>query len=224
MKDECCLCGRVLPLYSLKRCLICKRFYCRSCMTTNLWSEQRDLICLNCARRIVAPKHSNSKYGPLREQLRRRGQFTSLVTVTFSQIEAIIRNDLPSRALENEKWWKNSATTAQGHAWTSAGWTVQSVDLKGRSITFKKSINTEELQPSRKRRRKAKNIEKPFAPIPVKPLRILKPSKTKIAKVIARARNVERRRTTVGYRGKFKLKSPYEKRLFKPEAKPKLQG
>ncbi len=192
-------------------------------MTTNLWSEQRNLICLNCARRIVAPRRFSSKYSPLWEQLRRRGQFTSLVTVTFSQIEAIIRNDLPSRALEDEKWWKNSETTAQGHAWISAGWNVQSVDLKGRRVTFKKAINAEELAFSRKRRRKSKKIEKPFAPVPVKPLRILKPSKTKIAKVVARAKNVERRRATISYKGKMKPKSSYEKRLFKLDAKPKLQ-
>jgi hypothetical protein len=49
----------------------------------------------------------------------------------------------------------------------------------------------------------------------------MQPSKTKIAQVQARARNVERQRIMhQQQKGKFQPKSTYEKRLFKPDAKP----
>lgn len=218
MKDECGLCGRVLSLYTLKRCSRCKKLYCRSCMTLNLWSEQRDLICLNCARRIVAPRHAGSKYGPLREYLWRRGRFTSLVTLTFAKVEGIINSDLPFGALRSKEWWNNSEASSQGYAWTSAGWQVQSVDLEERVVTLKKQAKETSTPPYRSRRRRAK-AQKPFTPVPVRPRRILKPSKTRIAKVVARAKNVERRKATPSYNMK-RPKSAYEKRLYKPEAKP----
>lgn len=226
MKDECALCGRVLSLYSLRRCPRCKKLYCRSCMTMNLWSEQRDLICLNCARRIVAPQHVGSKYSPLRDYLWRRGKFTSLATLSFSDIEGIIKNDLPFGALRSGEWWNNNETTSQGYAWTSTGWMVQSVDLKGRTVTFKKLLKEgEERLPRKKKRRRVKKEEqKPFTPVPVKPLKVRKPSRTRIAKAVARAKNVERRRAVASYGVKFKPKPAYEKRLYKPEAKPSSQG
>ena len=217
MKDECALCGRVLSLYSLRRCPRCKKLYCRGCVTRNLWSEQRDLLCLNCARRIVAPQRGGSKYTQLREHLWRRGQFTSLVTLKFHTIEGIINSDLPLGALRSQEWWNNSETTAQGYAWTSAGWNVQSVDLNGRTVTFRRVAKETPRQP-RKRRKAAP--QKPFTTIPEKPYRIRIPSKTRVAKALARAKNVERRMAAAPYKGKFKPRSAYEKRLFKPEAKP----
>lgn len=188
-------------------------------MTINLWSEQRDLICLNCARRIVAPRRAGSKYSSLREYLWRRGQFTSLVTLTFSKIEGIIKSDLPFGALRSEEWWNNNEMTSQGYAWTNAGWKVQGIDLKGRTVTFKK-LAKEGMTHMPRKKRKAKTAKKPFTPVPVKPRRIRKPSKTRIARAVARAKNVERRRATTTYKINFKPKSAYEKRLYKPEAKP----
>jgi len=45
---------------------------------------------------------------------------------------------------------------------------------------------------------------------------------TRIAKAQARLINVERKKSSVRrYRGKFKPQPVYEKRLYKPEAKPK---
>jgi len=224
MKDECSLCGRVLSLYSLRRCPRCKRLYCRSCMTMNLWSEQRDLICLNCARRIVAPRRPTSKYGPLREYLWRRGKFSSLVTLSFSKLEGIINADLPFGALRNEEWWSDNEATAQGYAWTSAGWKIQSVDLKERTVTFKKQLKEGEVVQAKRRRRRSKTSQKPFTPVPVKPRRIRKPSKTRIARAVARAKNLERKKAATLYKIKFKPKSAYEKRLYKPEAKPASQN
>jgi hypothetical protein len=219
MKDECSICGRVLSLYSLRRCPVCKKLYCRGCMTTNLWSEQRDLICLNCARRIVAPRRGGSKYSSLREYLWRRGKFTSIVTLDFHKVEGIISSDLPLGALRSEEWWSNSETSAQGYAWTSAGWKVQSLDLKERTVTFKKVAEGA----SRPRRRRRVKAQKPFTPVPDKPRRMRVPSKTRIARAIARARNLERRSAAAPHKIKLKPRPAYEKRLYKPEAKPTSQ-
>ena len=223
MKDECAICGRVLSLYSLRRCPRCKKLHCRSCMTTNLWSEQRDLICLNCARRIVSPRGPTSKYGPLREYLLRRGKFTILTTLTFSKIEGVINGNLPFGALRSDQWWNNDENTAQGYAWRSAGWEVQSVDLKERAVTFKKLVAEGHAPVPRSKRGRTGKAQKPFKPVPVRPRRIRKPSKTRVAKAIARARNVERRRAAMQLGQRSKPKSAYEKRMYKPEAKPTRQ-
>ncbi|MCW3981689.1 MAG: hypothetical protein NWE81_01015 [Candidatus Bathyarchaeota archaeon] len=188
-------------------------------MTRNLWSEERDLICLNCARGIVTPRRSGLKYGSLNEYLGRRGQFTSLLTLSFSKIEGIINDNLPFSALRDASWWSNSQATPQGHAWTGAGWSVQSVDVTARRVRFKKN-RQDGLEPSRKKRRKA---QQPFTPVPVKPRKTRRPSKTRVARAVARARNIERRRATAPYTIRSKHKSAYEKRLYKPEAKPSSQ-
>jgi hypothetical protein len=207
-----------MSLYSLRTCPRCRKLYCRGCMTRNLWSgEQRDFVCLNCARRIVSPRQKASKYTRLREHLWRRGQFTSLVTLKFSAIEGIIDDDLPLGALRNSEWWNNSENSTQGYAWTSAGWNVQSLDLNGRTVTFRKVIQ-DTHRPSRKRRKAAP--QKPFTTVPEKPLKIRVPSKTHVARALARARNVERKMATTTYGGRFKPRRAYEKRLFKPDAKP----
>jgi hypothetical protein len=95
------------------------------------------------------------------------------VTLSFSKLEGVINADLPFGALRNEEWWNNSKSTSQGYAWTSAGWKVQSVNLKERTVTFKKQPKEGEIVPKkRRRRRKTKTSQKPFTPVPVKPRRI----------------------------------------------------
>jgi hypothetical protein len=190
-------------------------------MIKDSWSDQRDLICLNCARRIVAPRRSRSKYGPLREYLWRRGNFTRIVTLSFSRIEGIIKTDLPLSALRSEDWWRKNETTAQGYAWRIAGWNVQSVDLKERTVTFRK-ISAARLSAPRRRPRK-KAVQRAFTPVPPRPRRPRKPSKTRVSRVLARARNVQRKRITTSYSGKLKKKSVYEKRLYKSDAKPSVE-
>lgn len=217
MKDECRLCKRALPLYSLRRCTRCGKLYCRSCMTKNLWSEERDLICLNCARRIVAPRITTSKFALLKKYLRYRGRYTTSVTLSFSKIEGIIRDNLPLNAVRNEDYWKNNP------AWTSTGWKASHIDLKERTVTFLR--DTLIPSPKKKRKRPKKN-EKDFTPVPVKPRRIRKPSKTRIAKVVARSKNIEGRRATSTLkptRVKLRPISAFEKRHYDLKAKPTIQ-
>ncbi|UCB60597.1 MAG: hypothetical protein JSW72_00590 [Candidatus Bathyarchaeota archaeon] len=190
-------------------------------MTKNLWSEERDLLCLNCARRIVAPRRQTSKYGPLREYLWRRGTFANLITLSFSKIEGIINADLPFNALRNAKWWRNTEATTQGYAWTSVGWRAQNVNLEDRTVTFKKQLEEGKAgHMKKKRRRRTKTSQTPFTPVPVRIRRIRQPSKTRIAQALARAKNVERKKASKPYKTKLKPKSAYEKRIYDPEAKP----
>jgi len=87
-------------------------------------------------------------------------------------------------------------------------------------VTFKRLVTEEANRPRRRRRPKS---QKPFTPIPDKPRRMRVPSKTRIARAIARAKNMEQKRTAALYKIKLKPKSAYEKRLYKPEARPASQ-
>ena len=71
------------------------------------------------------------------------------------------------------------------------------------------------------KRRRREQLKKPFTPVPVKRIKPRKPSKTKISKIIARMQNIQRLKASGRLRGKFKPKPAHEKRLFKPEAKPR---
>lgn len=215
-REECSLCGRVMPYYALRRCFRCKRLVCKSCITEDL-VEGRYLVCLNCARRFASPKGSFSgKYTPLTFYLSRKAQWTRWVKLQFSRIEEIIGGDLPLSAIQTAEWWNNTEATPQGKAWLSVGWTVKEVDLKEGTVVF---TRPDVVEPEKKHRRKrlAPKVDLPE----YKPRRVKKPSLTRIAKAQARLHNIARRKASARqYRGKFKPKTAYEKRLYKPDAKP----
>jgi hypothetical protein len=82
---------------------------------------------------------ATSKYGALSVFL--ATQPGDSATCTFAQIEAILGEALPRTALSNRAWWANNP---QGHvqarAWLGAGWQVDSVDFRARSVTFRRGI------------------------------------------------------------------------------------
>lgn len=215
MREVCSLCGRTFSYYSLKRCYRCRRLYCRDCVT---FTWDGNVICLNCARRLVSPRIRGSKYSPLSRYLARRARYTDHATLTFAKIEEIIRDSLPFSATHNRNWW-SAQSSVQAQAWLNVEWRVYDVNLEDKTVTFKREglIKT-------KTRRKRRKVVSPFMEKtlrPSKPRRRREPSKTKIARAQARLQNVERRRSSMRqYRGKFKPKSAYEKRLYRPEAKP----
>jgi hypothetical protein len=169
---------------------------------------------------MVSPKKLGTKYSPLSRYLLRRRQFTERVVLPFAEIEGIIGDNLPLSSSRNGEWWSNTRFSAQGRSWIDVGWNIESVDFNNRTVTFtrvaKPEIKQEKkvkekkqteffLQPLRRRRRKRPEL----------------PSKTKIGLAQARLRNIERRKMTSQlHRGGKVSKSVYEKRLFKPEAKP----
>jgi hypothetical protein len=97
---------------------------------------------------------------------------------------------------------------------------VQEVSLKEGYVVFHK---VREIQPKTtgRKTRSSSQITKPFTPAPVRIPRRKEPSKTKVSKLYARIKNLERQRTSLPtYRGSFRPKPRYEKRLFGKKEKP----
>jgi hypothetical protein len=174
------------------------------------------MLCLHCARRIVSPR-SVSKYAGLANHLKFRGAFTGLVKLSFARIDGLIGSNLPMSAYRDESWWSNSPANAHAKAWLDVGWEVQEVNLKEGYVAFKKV-----RQVPFKRKSRRNEIKKPFTPVPVRSSKPKVPSKTKVSKLYARIKNLERQRTAarVPVRG-FKPKPQHEKKLFKSSEKPR---
>jgi len=223
MREECSLCGGIFSYYHLRRCYRCGRLYCSNCIMFT-WNKNvlRSVpICLNCARRFVSSRRMGTKYSPLSEYLARRGRYTDLVTLTFAKIQSIIGDSLPSSASQDMHWWNNTPSRVQAQAWIDVGWRVQDVNLSERTVTFRKVARPEIETGKKRRKRISALVGKSFRPPKPQTFLRRRPSETRIAKAWARLRNVERRKlSTRRYRGKFKPQSTFEKRLYKPEAKP----
>jgi hypothetical protein len=76
------------------------------------------------------------KYDPLREYLVSQiGQGDELA-MSFAEIEGLVGR-LPASAGAQRAWWETTnAAKAEAHAWLSAGWRVQSVDLRAKQVVF----------------------------------------------------------------------------------------
>lgn len=224
MEEACSLCGRVFPYYTLRRCSRCRRLYCGDCIIFT-WDRnvfRHVAVCLNCARRSVSPRRIGSKYTPLSAYLARRARFTTIVTLSLAKIEEIIGANLPSSAFHAQRWWTSSRSSAQGQARLDVGWGVEGVDLDERTVTFKR-VTGETAKTYSKTRdwRRGTSEWRKKAPRPTMPRRRRRPSKTRISKAMARLRNIEREKASMRqYRGRFRPKSAFEKRLYKPDAKP----
>lgn len=180
--------------------------------------DPRAMFCLNCARRLVSPRPV-TKYSGLTSYLKFRGAFTHTVKLSFASLDGIIGSNLPMSAYSNESWWRNSPSSAQAKAWLAAGWEAQEVNLKEGYAVFKKTrvATVRNL----KRSPKETCIKKPFTPVPVRVSKPKQPSKTKLSKLYARIKNLERKKASMpNYRGSFKPKPKHEKTLFSSNKKP----
>jgi hypothetical protein len=78
------------------------------------------------------------KYMPLEKYLRELPANLSEVTLGFEQIEGILNNKLPASAYEDQRWWEHE--TEGNHinqrAWTTAGWEINSLDVKAQMVKF----------------------------------------------------------------------------------------
>ncbi len=174
------------------------------------------MLCLHCARRIVSPR-TVSKYAGLESHLKFRAAFTSQVKLTFARIDGLIGSNLPMNAFRDPAWWSNSSSSVHAKAWLNAGWEVQEVNLKEGWVIFKKARDV----PYKKSKRSKLEITKPFTPVPVRPPRSKVPSKTKVSKLYARIKNLERQRSMArGQIRGFKPRSQHEKKLFNSNKKP----
>ena len=218
MKDECGICGRVMRTTYMRQCQRCKKLYCRDCMTPDVATgDPNMMLCLHCARRVVSPRIV-SKYSGLEGHLKFRAAFTNTVQLKFARIDGLIGSNLPMAAYRDPAWWSNTSSSTHAKAWLDAGWEVQEVNLKEGYAIFKKvrSVTV------KKAKRNKLEITQPFTPVPVHLPKSKVPSKTKVSKLYARIKNLERQRAMPRQpiRG-FKPKSQYQKKLFKPNEKPR---
>ncbi len=190
MKDECGICGRVLRTTFMRKCERCKKLFCRDCMTPDVATgDPNMMLCLHCARRVVSPR-TVSKYAGLEGHLKFRAAFTNCVKLSFARIDGLIGSNLPMDAYRDLAWWNNASSSIHAKAWLNAGWEVQEVKLKEGNVTFKKVRSVA----FKKSNHKKLEITKPFIPVPVQKSRSKIPSKTKVSKLYARIKNLERQR------------------------------
>jgi hypothetical protein len=148
------------------------------------------MLCLHCARRVVSPRIV-SKYAGLESHLKFRAAFTNLVNLSFARIDVLIGSNLPMDAYRDLDWWNNTSLSIHTKAWLSAGWEVLEVNLKEGNVTFKKVRSVA----FKKSKQKKMEIIKPFTPVPEHRPRSKIPSKTKVSKLYARIKNLERQRS-----------------------------
>lgn len=214
-EEKCSLCKRTIPHSKLIRCLRCKQLFCRSCITEDL-IEGKYLVCLNCSRRFVSPKRTfKGKYTPLTMYLSRKANWSRWVKLPFSRVEGIIGRDLPASAHQTTEWWTKT-NLSHTKAWISIGWNVKEVNLEDKIVIF---TRPEVLAPKTQTRRKKTSAHVSLPEY--KPRKTKTPSLTRIAIAQGRLHNISRRKASIRkYRGKFRPKSAYEKRLWKSEEKP----
>jgi hypothetical protein len=148
------------------------------------------MVCLHCARRLVAPV-TKGKYDGLERHLKFRAAFTSTVKLSFARIDGLIGSNLPMAAYRDSSWWSNSSSSAHAKAWLDAGWEVQETNLKEGYVTFNK---VREVKFKKSHSQRKLEINKPFTPVPVHIPKSKVPSKTKVSKLYARIKNMERNR------------------------------
>ena len=94
--------------------------------------------------RISTPSPKKSHEGS-----KRVGPYTALrshlgqvsgdrVDLSFSQIETILRRELPASARNHRAWWANDTSHSHALAWLDPGWKVDQVNLTAERVTFRK--------------------------------------------------------------------------------------
>jgi len=151
------------------------------------------------------PVASRRKYTQLEGYLTRKARYSNFVTLSFRFIEEILGDKLPDSAYINEKWWRNSLNRTPSEAWLTVGWKVERVDLVKKEVSFIKDKPS--LLGDKKKRIRRSPISPAFKDLALKrkPKKSLHLSKTKLAKALARYKNIERQRSTQRtFKGKLK--------------------
>ena len=76
------------------------------------------------------------KYDPLRDYLSRSNE--QEITLSFSEVEDILLDTLPSSARNHRAWWGNGGHT-QAYAWMEAGYRVSEVDYALELVAFERT-------------------------------------------------------------------------------------
>jgi hypothetical protein len=79
-----------------------------------------------------------SKYAPLEQYLRELPSTQKEVTLSFAQIEEILKSKLPASAYEDSRWWEHETegNHVNKRAWSTAGWKVAEVNVKKKRAGF----------------------------------------------------------------------------------------
>ncbi|KZL49465.1 transcriptional regulator [Nodularia spumigena CENA596] len=86
-----------------------------------------------------------SKYQPLLNFL--SGSNQSEITLSFDEIESLIKDILPNSAKNKRAWWSNRSKGAlQASAWINAGYRVDDVDFDNKCVTFRQFAINEQVQ------------------------------------------------------------------------------
>jgi hypothetical protein len=83
---------------------------------------------------VTQPVGDSPAYRALEEHL--RSNEGDEVTLTFTQIEALLGRPLPESARRHRPWWSNDLTHSHARAWMGSGWRVASVDMDDQIVTF----------------------------------------------------------------------------------------
>jgi len=215
VENKCSLCGAEFPSFLLNRCSRCGRLYCNNCI---IQREDREPICLNCAKKLITPRISwRSKYTYLREYLASKANFSERIRLSFRRIEEIMGDRLPQSALNNPEWWSNRPWRSHSESWLSVGWMVEKIDLEKREVIFRRmkpiEINT-------KRKQRHKRLSEEFKSLALKSKRQKRiRSKRKITEAIIRMKNLKRRLPQEKLRLN-KQRNAYEKRLYRLDVRP----
>jgi hypothetical protein len=113
-----------------------------------------------------------------------------LVTLSFERIDGLIGSNLPMDAYKDPAWWSNASSSITAKVGLDTGWEVHEVSLKEGNVTFKKVRGVA----FKKSKQKKLELTQPFTPVPVHRLRSKIPSNTKVSKLYARIKNLERQR------------------------------
>lgn len=88
-----------------------------------------------------------SKYEPLANHLSESGQ--AAIPMSFAEIERIIGAGLPPSAFRHRAWWSNNPSNSViTYAWLKAGYKSADVDMPGRQLVFRRSVQNGVLPPS----------------------------------------------------------------------------
>lgn len=81
-----------------------------------------------------------SKYTPLETYLRELPSTQKEATLSFAQIEEILKSKLPTSAYEDNRWWEHETegNHVNKRAWSTAGWKVVEVNVKAKWARFVK--------------------------------------------------------------------------------------
>lgn len=207
--NMCALCEEIYSSSMLYTCDICGRKYCGNCILF----EDEKRICLRCYVKRLFNHSSKRKYAPLSVLLAKLSRLRSKITLDFNKIEDIIGDKLPESAYKYYYWWSNVRNREPSESWLTVGWKVKEVNLNEKKVTFIK-----EKEDSGEKNKKIRGEHKPPSPS-FKALalkagfrrRRRQPSKTRIAILQARLKNMERARKIRKHRNM----NPYEKRLYR---------